>query len=94
MPCTGSSAEICGGASRLSLYNNTLYKPVQTVPSVGSYVSKGCYSEGTSDRMLNGASYTDGKNMTVEICVGFCRGKGWKWAGVEYASEYVLLFDL
>lgn len=25
--------------------------------------------------------------MTVESCVGFCSGKGFAWAGVEWAQE-------
>lgn len=95
MPCGGSlpatSAfaaypNTCGGAQRLSLWNNTLYQPVQTVASVGKYASKGCYSEGTKGRALVSASYSAG-DMTVEGCVGFCQGRGWGWAGVEYGQE-------
>lgn len=69
------------------MYNNTLYKPVQVVPSVATYTSQGCYTEGTKGRALSSASYSDGKNMTVESCVGFCKGKGQNWAGIEYGAE-------
>jgi len=95
MPCSGNLPasspfaaypNTCGGGQRLSLWNNTLYRPVQVVPSVGKYVSKGCYSEGTKGRALVSASWAAG-NMTVENCVGYCQGRGWRWAGVEYGQE-------
>jgi len=95
MPCAGTLpstspfagyANTCGGPGRLSLWNNTAYQPVQTVASVGKYVSKGCYAEGTKGRALASASWA-APNMTVEACVGFCSGKGWGYAGVEYSQE-------
>ena len=88
MTCAGNASELCGGPNRLTLWNNTLYKPVQVVPSVGSYLSQGCYTEGSAGRRaLTGSSYADSVNMTVGSCVAYCRGKGFKWAGVEYSQE-------
>ncbi|MCJ1478593.1 hypothetical protein MMC13_007274 [Lambiella insularis] len=95
VPCAGthspkslfaSHPNVCGGANRLSLWNNTAYKPVQTVAAVGSYVSQGCYAEGKSARALASAGYSN-SSVTVESCVAFCQGKKYKWAGVEYAQE-------
>lgn len=37
-------------------------------------------------RTLPDAS-TAGKDMTVEKCIDFCIGKGFKYAGLEYAEE-------
>ena len=57
------------------------------VPSVGLYVYVGCYTDNVGGRALASASYVDSINMTVENCVAFCSGRGWKLAGVEYYQE-------
>ncbi len=87
MPCTGNASELCGGSSRLSVYNSTTFIPPTTVKQVGSYLSKGCYAEATNSRLLGGPSYTNGTGMTVESCVGFCKTAGANYAGVEYAEQ-------
>ena len=69
------------------MWNLATYQTPAVVKAVGGYISQGCWTEGEGGRALGKASYTDTKNMTVEGCVGFCRGKGLKWAGVEYAQE-------
>ena len=45
------------------------------------------YSEATSSRALNSASYTDTTAMTDESCINFCNGKGYNMAGTEYSQE-------
>lgn len=45
----------------------------------------GCGTDGTT-RTFTGASQAN-NNMTVENCVNFCSGKGFTYAGVEYASQ-------
>ena len=89
MPCSGNSSEICGGSSRLSVYNLTSYVPPTTVRAVGSYVYEGCYNEGTNGRLLGGPMYTNTTGMTVEACVAFCKDSSpsQAYAGVEYAQE-------
>ena len=96
MPCSGSLASTspfakfentCGGPNRVSLWNNTAVAVQGVVPSVGSYVYAGCYVDNVGGRALASASYVDPNNMTVENCVAFCSGKGWKLAGVEYYQE-------
>jgi len=87
MPCTGNSSEICGGSNRLSVYNSTTYIPPTTVKQVGSYVSKGCYAEATTGRLLTGSSYSNSTGMTVETCISFCKNAGANYAGLEYARE-------
>ena len=83
-----SYANICGGPNRISLWNNTLYKAVQTPASIGAYINQGCYSEGNNGRALANATWSS-SNMTIENCVGFCKEQGalGKWAGVEYGQE-------
>lgn len=90
LPCSGNASEICGGSSRLSVYNLTTYIPPTTVKSVGTYVSKGCYKEATTGRLLTGGgSYTNKTAMTVEACVGFCSSQkpAQQYAGVEFGQE-------
>jgi len=89
MPCSGNSSEICGGNSRLSVYNLTSYVPPTIVKAVGSYAYEGCYNEPTKGRLLGGPAYTNMTGMTVEACVAFCQASSpsQPYAGVEYAQE-------
>ena len=87
MACTGNSTELCGGPSRLSVYNLTTYVPPTTVKQVGTFLSQGCYKEATNGRLLSGASYANNTGMTVESCVNFCQASGATYAGLEYAQE-------
>ena len=77
-----------GGPSRISLWNNTLYKAVQNPATVGTYVYQGCYAEGSGGRALANASWSS-SSVTIESCVNYCKGQGvlGKWAGVEYGQE-------
>ena len=45
-PCTGDANEVCGAGNRLSMYHSGRASPPppQVVPSVGSWVSQGCYT--------------------------------------------------
>ena len=83
-PCSGNSSQTCGSSRRLSLYTNLRYSaPVN--PSVAGYDYKGCYSDDTTTRALQGKSFTKA-NMTVRYCASLCSGS--VYFGVEY-SEYV-----
>jgi hypothetical protein len=50
-----------------------------------SYV--GCGKDNALERTLNEELLT-GDDMTVEKCVSFCKGKGKKYAGLEYSCEF------
>lgn len=67
---------------------STSSSSVTTVPSASALSSQylGCYSDYTP-RHLNGTSYTSTTSMTNEACVSFCTGKGYAFAGTEYAQE-------
>jgi len=89
MPCSGAPSETCGGPGALSVWNNTMLTPPREpkeVDHVGEYISLGCYLEGTTGRALDGAAVVK-MEMTVEMCVGFCRVGGWAVVGVEYGTE-------
>lgn len=89
MACTGNSAETCGGSNLLSLFNNTAYIYPSSPQSANSYAYLGCYAEATTGRLLDGASYSNTTNMTVESCTAFCKANvpSGGYAGVEYASQ-------
>ena len=80
-------ANTCGGSNRLSLWSNTLYKPVQNPATIGTFQSKGCYVEGTTGRALTNASITSTTGMTAESCVSYCSKKGYPLAGLENGDE-------
>ncbi|KAG0636289.1 hypothetical protein HOY80DRAFT_891585 [Tuber brumale] len=83
--CSGNSSETCGGSDRLSVYNYTLTDPpaVAHVAAVETYITQGCY---TGDA-LSGFSFTNSTGMTVELCVGACRGKNSTYAGLESGEQ-------
>ncbi|KAK5166109.1 uncharacterized protein LTR77_008370 [Saxophila tyrrhenica] len=85
--CPRAGAEICGGPSVLSVYNNPRYVPPVNKKSIGKYQSKQCLLDPNSGgRTLQGASMTDPK-LTEESCVKFCLGKRFHYAGMEYGTE-------
>ncbi|THX42582.1 WSC-domain-containing protein [Aureobasidium pullulans] len=85
--CVGNFSQVCGGSGALSVYSNPAYKPVQIVPNVGKYNSKGCVQEPTTGgRALKGGS-TTATDMTVEKCIKYCLGKNFRFAGIEYGSQ-------
>ncbi|KAH0611674.1 uncharacterized protein H6S33_010939 [Morchella sextelata] len=89
MACGGDPAQICGGPGALSVYNNTLLGAPRTpavVPSVDTFFSQGCYTEGLNERALAGGA-TAASNMTVAGCVGYCKAGGFRYAGMEYSTE-------
>ncbi|KAL1610151.1 hypothetical protein SLS60_001816 [Paraconiothyrium brasiliense] len=88
MPCSGSSTQLCGGPSRISLYTNLQYSQPSN-PQIPGYEHKGCYSESSTTRALLGASFSNA-NMTVQNCASLCKGS--TYFGVEY-SQYVLPFS-
>ncbi|KAK6520367.1 hypothetical protein TWF506_000639 [Arthrobotrys conoides] len=54
------------------------------------YVYLGCYNETldiTNDRAIYGGNVTKSTDMTVEKCLGTCKGRDYNYAGLEYTSE-------
>ncbi|KAK4158470.1 putative fungistatic metabolite [Chaetomidium leptoderma] len=52
----------------------------------GAWEYEGCYVD-VPGRTINGASYADGADMTIEACLAFCTSKGFAYAGTEYSVE-------
>lgn len=82
--CSGNYLENCGGSSTLTMmYNPTItMTPVQ----IGWY-EVGCAAELTNARLFDGASYANSATMTTNLCISFCAGKNFTYAGTEYGAE-------
>ncbi|KUJ19894.1 WSC-domain-containing protein [Mollisia scopiformis] len=87
MACAGNKSEICGGSSRLSVYNNTAFVPPVIPKTVGSYQYTGCYTELSTGRAMGSLGLTNTTGMTVEMCIGVCGAKGTPLAALEYGSQ-------
>lgn len=78
MKCKGNPNYICGGSWANNVYDTG--RRSRQPPALGCYRDKGA-------RDLNGP-YKSGWNInTPWSCVNFCRGKGYKFAGVQYSSQ-------
>ncbi|KAH9987623.1 copper radical oxidase [Russula compacta] len=86
-----SNRIICGAGSRLNLYwsGATPPAPPSIVPSYGSWVSLGCYSDSTAARTLTVPTAVVGgaSNNSVQSCADACFSSGYPLAGVEYSDE-------
>jgi hypothetical protein len=80
MSCAGASSQPCGGSGALNLYQNP-----SLVTTVNGYVKTACIQE-IAGRALRGASFSS-STMTVEVCTAYCYARGFRYAGVEYASQ-------
>ncbi|KAJ8496398.1 hypothetical protein ONZ51_g1161 [Trametes cubensis] len=86
--CTGDASEICGAGNRLSVYWNGVLPPPPpiTVPSVGDWVSLGCFNDSVDARVLAVGVNVDGP-FTVESCTTACFNNNFPFAGMEYAGQ-------
>lgn len=83
MRCQGAGAEICGGSSALSLYNNTNFTPPEVPASIGKYKTSNlsCVTDpNTNGRALQGNRTVSTTGMSVEYCVKFCLGSYYHYA--------------
>ncbi|KAI0120698.1 copper radical oxidase [Xylariales sp. AK1849] len=103
MVCNGASTEICGGASRLSVWsrigsgsNPTSTISVSATPSpTGSGTASalpGTWTyKGCYIEGTSGRAFLnqqpDSQTLTIETCVDTCVGLGYGVAGMEYASQ-------
>lgn len=97
MKCGGdaSGKTTCGGSNAISLFKNDAYVPgsnkqvvsVKTSTSSATYQYAGCYTDAAGQkRTLTDYFFSDSK-MTVEMCANACFGRGYSFAGTEYANE-------
>ncbi|KAK7993333.1 hypothetical protein PG989_006714 [Apiospora arundinis] len=88
MPCKGNGDQMCGGNSRVSIFNNTNFRgpsAMKAIPdSTWQYVS--CFMEPLYGRALTNLVKADDR-MTVPMCTQACQGAGFAFAGLEYGRE-------
>jgi hypothetical protein len=58
------------------------------VPSTlpGTWTYQGCYTD-PGPRTLGGLSFVNSTSMTDSMCISYCDGKGYIYAGTEYSQE-------
>ncbi|KAJ7652259.1 WSC domain-containing protein [Mycena rosella] len=89
MPCTGNSAQVCGGGYRLQVYLNAPAIPATAPASAGhggrwNYL--GCYTDSVAARTLPNGTHIVG-TMTADKCASTCQSMGFALAGTEYSRE-------
>lgn len=89
MRCNGDPSQICGGSWANSVYDvalGTQVAPGSSVqaPSPAPAGGLGCFKDDFA-RDLNGYSVTTG-DMTVQKCVATCAGRGFAYAGAQFAA--------
>jgi hypothetical protein len=88
MACAGDTSQLCGGRSRLSVYNDTAIHAPSVQTEISGYRYQGCYTDpSSSQRALSGYTTTDATGMTQQRCVATCSARNYLYAGVEYARE-------
>ncbi|KAJ8065071.1 hypothetical protein OCU04_005784 [Sclerotinia nivalis] len=58
-----------------------------TCTNTTDFVYAGCFIDPSDPSALLFRTNINSQNMTVEICVDFCKGNGYKYAGLEYYGE-------
>jgi hypothetical protein len=84
-PCVGNPSQTCGGAWRLSVYNNTAYVPPTLKSPINGYTYRGCFVDSATRALGRYVSANDA--MTQDMCVSTCARRGYSVAGVEYGRE-------
>ncbi|KAF8196991.1 glyoxal oxidase N-terminus-domain-containing protein [Pholiota molesta] len=88
MACAGNAAEACGAGNRLDLFWSgvTPPPPPAIVPSVGQWVSLGCFTDNVNGRALANGEATTG-DVTIESCTTACFNAGFGIAGAEFSTN-------
>lgn len=97
--CSGNNTQICGGSSRMTIYNNTQFSTVTSTSVVSAPTSastfsefvyptgyKGCYTYNTSGRVLSKQAYSSA-NSTIDMCRSACSALSLSIASAEHGSE-------
>ncbi|KAF2267440.1 WSC-domain-containing protein [Lojkania enalia] len=89
LPCNGDNSQACGGADRLSIYQDPTFPDADAIAISSDYLSLGCYTEGTSGQSLDYSQwdYLNISAMTTETCLNACGAKGYPFAGLEFGRE-------
>ncbi|KAJ7113154.1 galactose oxidase [Mycena epipterygia] len=90
LPCTGDSAESCGGPNRLNIFwSGAKPPPPPTIPlSIGKWESLGCYSDnidGQGRTLVNSPNVVG--QVSLETCTSACFDAGMPFSGAEFADQ-------
>ncbi|WVW86538.1 hypothetical protein I302_108587 [Kwoniella bestiolae CBS 10118] len=61
--------------------------PAATTSLPAGWVSRGCYVDSSSARVLDGNVFESKSDMTYASCISICTGKGYSYAGLEYGTQ-------
>ncbi|KDR71472.1 hypothetical protein GALMADRAFT_229455 [Galerina marginata CBS 339.88] len=90
MPCGGDNTLTCGGASLVSVFQNTAsLAPVpENKAKVGAWTFEGCFSDvvGSNPRTLV-ERFTIQAGVTIESCTSQCAAAGFNISGLEFGQE-------
>lgn len=56
-----------------------------TLPA--GFTDQGCWTDNTGGQKALSGAATASDTMTIELCINYCDGKGYNYAGVEYSHE-------
>jgi len=86
IPCSGDSAQFCGGGWRVNVYQNPNQGTLNWAPA--GWSSLGCYTDSwPGARTLVGSSYTLNNMASTTDCIFTCLQGNFRFAGVEYGNE-------
>ncbi|CAJ2505176.1 Uu.00g125700.m01.CDS01 [Anthostomella pinea] len=90
IPCSGNSSQVCGDRSKISVWYSADASKAHGAPRVvggnANYTYHGCVAEPSGARALAGGMIA-GNGMTVQQCLAWAAGNGFRYAGLEYARE-------
>ncbi|KDR68895.1 hypothetical protein GALMADRAFT_77936, partial [Galerina marginata CBS 339.88] len=90
MPCGGDNTLTCGGASLISVFQNTVSEaPVPAnKANVGEWAFEGCFTDvvGSNPRTLL-ERFTISGGVTIESCTTQCAAAGFNISGLEFGQE-------
>lgn len=88
MPCSGDSNTMCGGNSRISIYQDSTYvQKVFTVSKFQTFQNVGCYTDDPGNRSLPNRINTPFNTATPYTCLAACKTAGYKYCGLEWSGE-------
>ncbi|WWD04019.1 hypothetical protein V865_002082 [Kwoniella europaea PYCC6329] len=88
-PVTTSTTTSKAGTSTTTTKASTTSSsaPSATTSLPAGWVSRGCYVDSSSARVLDGNVFESQSDMTYASCINICTGKGYSYAGLEYGSQ-------
>ncbi|KAI5919076.1 WSC-domain-containing protein [Camillea tinctor] len=87
MPCGGNGKQMCGGSSRMSIFNSTTFVGPSAPKTSGSWQYQSCFMEPSMGARALDTLVKADDQMTVDICLKACRDAAYPYAGLEYGRE-------